>query len=70
LQRATHPDPQRRHEELSEFVHDLRHPTEGWRRRAKPPLIERHPTAFWRTVALLLAVALVVELVRDWARTH
>lgn len=70
LRKATHPDPLRRYEELSEFVYDLRHPTEAWRRRTKPPLIERHPAGFWRTIALLLAVALVVVLVRAWARTH
>ena len=70
LRKATHPNPLRRYEELSEFVYDLRHPTESWRRRTKPPLIERHPAGFWRAIALLLAVALVVVLVRDWARTH
>jgi len=70
LRRATHPDPARRYEELSEFVHDLRHPTEAWRRRTTPPLIERHPAGFWRAVALLLAAALVAVLVRDWARGH
>jgi len=70
LRRATHPNPNKRYEELSEFIHDLRHPSESWHRRQRPPLIERNPAAFWRGLALLLAVTVIVLLVREWARAH
>ncbi|HET9864508.1 MAG TPA: bifunctional protein-serine/threonine kinase/phosphatase [Steroidobacteraceae bacterium] len=63
LRKAVHPDPQRRHAELSEFIHDLRHPSAAWLSRARPPLLERNAAAFWRGAALILAVALVVSLV-------
>jgi hypothetical protein len=33
LRKATHPDPARRYEELSEFVYDLRHPSQDYLRR-------------------------------------
>jgi serine/threonine protein phosphatase PrpC len=61
LRRAVHPSPAKRYAELSEFVHDLRHPrprTEG--RAATPALIERDPLLFWKTVSALLALALLV----------
>ena len=64
LRKATHPDPNRRYEELSEFVHDLRHPTEDYLNRKRAPLIERNPVAFWRGVSLILAVVVVVLLLR------
>jgi serine/threonine protein phosphatase PrpC len=63
LRRAVHPDPNRRYEELSEFVYDLRHPNAAYLSRTRAPLLERNPVAFWRGVALILAVLVVVLLV-------
>lgn len=62
LRKATHPDPTRRYEELSEFVYDLRHPTEGYLSRKRAPLLERNPVAFWRGVSMILAVVVVILL--------
>jgi serine/threonine protein phosphatase PrpC len=62
LRKAVHPDPNRRYAELSEFVHELRHPSTAWLERRRPPLLERNPAAFWRGVALILGAALVVSL--------
>jgi serine/threonine protein phosphatase PrpC len=64
LRKATHPDPNRRYEELSEFVHDLRHPTEGYLSRKRAPLLERNPVAFWRGVSLILAGIVVILLLK------
>jgi serine/threonine protein kinase len=64
LRKATHPDPNRRYEELSEFLHDLRHPTQDWLARTRAPLLERNPVAFWKGVSLLLAVLVVWLLAR------
>jgi serine/threonine protein phosphatase PrpC len=64
LRKATHPDPNRRYEELSEFLFDLRHPTPDYLSRTRPPLLERNPVAFWRGIALILAVAVVALLAR------
>jgi serine/threonine protein phosphatase PrpC len=63
LRKATHPDPTRRYEEVSEFVHDLHHPTAGYLSRKRPPLLERNPIAFWRGLSLALAVLVVILLV-------
>jgi eukaryotic-like serine/threonine-protein kinase len=62
LEKATHPNPLRRYETLSELVTDLTRPNtalvnEGRRR----PLLERNPLAFWKGLALIeLAVILLL----------
>jgi serine/threonine protein phosphatase PrpC/predicted Ser/Thr protein kinase len=60
LKKATHPDPLKRYQELSEFIYDLRHPNAVYLARTRRPLLERNPAAFWKGVSLLLAIALVV----------
>jgi siroheme synthase len=51
LRRAVHPNPLKRQEALSEFVHDLRQPSAAYLGRARPALYERNPMVFWRAVA-------------------
>ena len=62
LRKALHPDPLRRQDSLSEFVHDLRHPGAAFTSRVRPPLIERHPVLFWKALAGLLFVVAVLLL--------
>jgi serine/threonine protein phosphatase PrpC len=62
LRKAVHPNPALRYEELSEFVFDLRHPNRAFLDKARPPLIERNPAGFWKSVSLVLAVIVVVLL--------
>lgn len=63
LSKATHPDPHKRYQELSEFLFDLSHPNEAYLMRTRPPLLERDPLLFWKAVTLLLMVVIVVLLV-------
>jgi serine/threonine protein phosphatase PrpC len=63
LQKAVHPDPLKRYEALSEFVHDLRHPTQAFLSRTRPPLVERHPVLFWKVVSGVLAGVVLALLV-------
>ena len=60
LRKAVHPNPAKRYEELSEFVYDLRHPNQAFLNKTRPPLMERNPLVFWKTTALILAVAVVL----------
>lgn len=62
--KAVYTDPARRYGELSEFVYDLHHPNQAFLNKTRPPLMERNPAAFWRTVSFLLAAALAVALHR------
>ena len=62
LHKAVHPNPLKRHEALSEFVHELSHPSRAFTARSRPPLAERNPVAFWKGVSLLLALAVLALL--------
>lgn len=64
IQKAVHPNPLKRYDELSEFLYDLRNPSQAFLSRARPPLIERNPVAFWQGVALIQGLLIAVLLVR------
>jgi serine/threonine protein kinase/serine/threonine protein phosphatase PrpC len=60
IRKAVEPDPFARHEELSEFVFDLLHPNKEFLNKTKPPLLERNPVIFWKSVSFVLLLALIV----------
>lgn len=62
LNKAVHPDPYQRYPELSEFVYDLRHPNQAFLNKTRPPLIERNPLVFWKSVSFVLAIIVIVLL--------
>ncbi len=62
LRKAVHPNPLKRHDALSEFVHDLRHPSPEFLARRRPSLVDRNPAAFWRGVSLLLLIVVLALL--------
>jgi serine/threonine protein kinase len=62
IRKAVEPDPFKRYEVLSEFVYDLHHPNSEFLNKTRPPLIDRHPVAFWKTVSFVLAVLLTISL--------
>ncbi len=64
LERAVHPDPYKRYEALSEYLHDLRHPKENYSNSSIKPLLERNPLLFWKVLSLLLACVIVVLLAK------
>ncbi|MEK1906850.1 MAG: bifunctional protein-serine/threonine kinase/phosphatase [Pseudomonas sp.] len=64
LRKATHPNPYKRYEDISEFVHELRHPSAAFLNKTRAPLLERNPLLFWKSVSLLLAVTVIVLLCR------
>ena len=64
LRKATHPDPNKRYGELSEFIYDLRHPNNEFMGQNKLPLMERNPLLFWKGLSLLLFVMVVFLYVK------
>lgn len=64
LKKALHPNPYHRYEALSEFVYDLRHPNQAYLNQTRPPIMERNPVAFWKTVSLFLAIAVIALIVK------
>ncbi|MDA9509635.1 protein kinase [Bradyrhizobium sp. CCBAU 11386] len=68
LKRALHPDPYKRHEDLSEFVFELRTPNPAYLDTRITPLLERSPLMFWKLTSAALACAVVVLLAMLHAR--
>ncbi|NVK41867.1 MAG: bifunctional protein-serine/threonine kinase/phosphatase [Oceanospirillaceae bacterium] len=64
LKKALHPDPLKRYGELSEFVYDLRHPSQAYLDGSRPPLLERNPVLFWQGVSLTLSLVIVFLLMQ------
>jgi serine/threonine protein kinase len=62
LEKALHPNPDKRYPELSEFIYDLRHPSTEFLSRAQRPLLERNPVAFWKGVCAILLVIIALLL--------
>lgn len=60
LRKAVHVDPNERYEELSEFLYDLRHPNREFLKKSRPPLIERHPVAIWKSISFILLVIIFI----------
>ncbi|MBI1424068.1 MAG: protein kinase [Gammaproteobacteria bacterium] len=65
IEKAVHPDPYKRYPELSEFLYDLRHPNPAFLSKTRPPLMERNPLLFWKTVSLLLFVTVIYLLFKQ-----
>lgn len=66
LKRAVHPDPQKRYEDLSELLFDLRHPGKHRLNKTRPPLIEREPVLFWKCLSLILSLVIAALLITHY----
>jgi hypothetical protein len=62
LRKALHPDPYKRHEDLSEFVFELRNPNPAYLATRTTPLLERNPLLFWKLTTAILACTVIVLL--------
>ncbi len=62
LRKALQPQPARRQQALSEFVHDLHAPGPEFLRRDRTPLQQRHPLLFWRALTLAFGLSTLVLL--------
>jgi len=62
LRKTVHPDPYKRYGELSEFLFDLRHPNKKFLNKTRPPLMERDPVIFWKSVSLILTIIIAILL--------
>jgi len=68
LQKALHPDPNKRHEDLFEFTYELRNPNPAYLNTRTTPLIERNPLQFWKLTSVILACIVVALLALLHAR--
>ncbi|MCH8846938.1 MAG: protein kinase, partial [Proteobacteria bacterium] len=63
LKKAVHPDPKQRYDELSEFLHDFRHPNPNLSIEDHRPLLERNPVKFWQGLCVILMGIIIYLLV-------
>ena len=63
IKKAVHPDPYKRYEEITEFIYDLRHPNKTFLNKTRPPLIERSPVLFWKSLSLILFIVILALLI-------
>jgi serine/threonine protein phosphatase PrpC len=62
LEKAVHPNPDKRYDSFSEFLFDLRHPNANYLATSSTPLIERNPLLFWKSTTIVLVLAVIVLL--------
>jgi len=63
LENACHADVKLRYQSMSEFVADLNTPNQQSVEKARSaPLLERDPLQFWRILSVVLAIALLLQL--------
>ena len=62
IRKAVHPNPYKRYEELTELLYDLRHPNKAFLNKPRPPLMERNPVLFWKSVSFILALTIAILL--------
>ncbi len=62
LKKALHPNPYKRYLALSEFLFDLSHPNPAFIHKTAPPLLERDPVLFWKSVSLILVLIILILL--------
>src|SRR5262245_343299 len=70
LKKAVNPDPFKRYDELSEFVFDLRHPNKNLVSASATPLIERNPLLFWKWLAIIQTVVILLLLFLRFGLRH
>lgn len=64
IKKAVQPNPQKRYQELSEFIFDLRQPNKAFLNKTRPPFLERNPLIFWKSVSFILATFVLILLLR------
>jgi serine/threonine protein phosphatase PrpC len=66
LKKAVHPNPYKRYQELSEFTADLRRPNQAFLNKTRPPLLERNPALFWKSVSFILLGIIMMLLYKQY----
>jgi serine/threonine protein phosphatase PrpC/predicted Ser/Thr protein kinase len=61
LKKAVDPDPNRRYDELSEFMFDLRRPNKALL-GLPTPLLDRNPQLFWKLLTAVLSIVILILL--------
>ncbi|NRR29055.1 bifunctional protein-serine/threonine kinase/phosphatase [Oxalobacteraceae bacterium] len=69
LRKALHPHPFQRYGELSQFTHELRHPSQEFIDSTRPPIAQRNPLLFWKSLCCILLL-IILGLLRALQQLH
>tara|TARA_R110001592_G_scaffold130225_3_gene343361 strand:- start:18099 stop:19811 length:1713 start_codon:yes stop_codon:yes gene_type:complete len=61
ISKATNIDPFKRYSEVSEFIYELKHPSQTYLSKTKPPLMERNPVLFWQCISIILLGVIIFQ---------
>ncbi|HAI95942.1 MAG TPA: protein kinase, partial [Methylococcaceae bacterium] len=64
ISKAIHPEPSKRYQEVSEFIHELKRPSQQFLNQKKPPLMQRNPVLFWQSTSAVLFFLLLWVLAK------
>lgn len=70
ISKAVHINPEKRYNELSEFVQDLRHPNPAFLSKERAPLLERNPILFWKSFSILLLIMVLLLIITHPVLNH
>jgi serine/threonine protein kinase len=62
LKKALSVNPNKRYQELSEFIYDLRHPNQTFLNKAKEHYYEQNPIIFWKGLSFVLFTIILLLL--------
>ena len=63
IKKCVHPDPFKRYDEITEFIYDLRQPNKTFLNKTRPPLMERSPVLFWKSLSLIFFLIIIALLI-------
>ena len=64
LKKALQVNPDKRYDEITEFIFDLENPNKKFLNKKRPALIQRNPLLFWQSCTIILSIIVIYLLIR------
>ena len=64
LKKALQVNPDKRYDEITEFIFDLENPNKKFLNKKRPALIQRNPLLFWQSCTIILSIVVIYLLIR------
>jgi serine/threonine protein kinase/serine/threonine protein phosphatase PrpC len=64
LKKSLQVNPDKRYDEISEFIYDLYHPNKKYLNKKRLPIIERNPVIFWQSISFILLIIILILIIK------
>lgn len=64
LKKALQVNPNKRYDQISEFIYDLYHPNKKYLNKKKAAIIERNPVIFWQGISFVLFLIILLLIIK------